>query len=61
MVLLEWFDIGVEERNRPKIYTFSDMAEGILLNLCFIRLPSRSFTRRLVFIYGEQGLFAKMF
>jgi len=37
------------------------MAEGILLNLCFICLPSRSFTRRLVFIYGERGQFAKTF
>ena len=37
------------------------MAEGILLNLCSICLPSRSFTRRLVFICGEQGPFAKTF
>ena len=37
------------------------MAEGILLNLCSICLPSRSFTRRLVFIGGEQGPFAKTF
>jgi len=32
-----------------------------LLNLCSICLPSRSFTRRLVFIGGEQGPFAKTF
>jgi multiple antibiotic resistance protein len=37
------------------------MAEGILLNLCSICLPSRSFTRRLVFICGEQGPSAKTF
>jgi multiple antibiotic resistance protein len=37
------------------------MAEGILLNLCSICLPSRSFTRRLVFICGEQGPLAKTF
>jgi len=37
------------------------MAEGILLNLCSICLPSRSFTRRLVFICVEQGPFAKTF
>ena len=32
-----------------------------MLNLCSICLPSRSFTRRLVFIGGEQGPFAKTF
>jgi len=32
-----------------------------LLNLCSICLPRRSFTRRLVFIGGEQGPFAKTF
>ena len=32
-----------------------------MLNLCSICLPSRSFTRRLVFNGGEQGPFAKTF